>query len=689
MAIITPYDDKIAIWHHKGQAVAEQSIDQLAQTVRRLAPAVSQVWVKTSDGSDWMARYDNKPGMAIDGPDAIRRWITTLQKYGLEFHAWAVPRGLDINGESNILAQTCQIPGVRSLILDVEPYQGFYQGGRQSVRPLMSRLRASVPGAFHIAMCVDPRPNHYAEIFPDEWFPFVNSVHLQLYWGTFQVSPDTALANGYKAWGSYNRPLFPVLQAHAVDAASVDRARSLAVGTYGAKGISWWVLGQIQASEFPPINRLLNGLTPPAPPGSDGSALQYGSTVTISVGGPGYADGAFQGVPPALATFKTYQSGAGGIGKYHATDDHVANVWARWDPQIKQSGWYSIETFIPNQHATAGKARYKLHGVAGQSGELILSLPQAYYNNEWAPLGIFQINAAAQEPGVIYLNDWTFEPGLEVAFDAIRWRLVTGTVPVSTTPSVVSGITQHARDLFQKGKQLGNRANVFSRVGDSISASPLFLTPIGLGQYDLGQYRNELAPVVSYFSQANARTGNSFANAPLSAGNGWGADRIIQPGYAYTDVCGNDTPLMCEYKRVKPAVALIMIGTNDSGGVDPAVYAANLRQIIETSINMGVIPVVSTIPPKHVDAWNNARVNQWNDIIRTLARQYDVPLWDYWYALQNAPNQGIGPDGIHPSAPPDSATGRFSGDGLNYGYNIRNLTALQVLNVVWRQVLSS
>jgi len=689
MAIITPYDNKIGIWHHKGQVVAEQTIDQLAQTIRRLAPAVSQVWVKTSDGSDWMARYDTKSSMSIDGPAAIGRWVTTLQKYGLEFHAWCVPRGLDVNGEANVIIQACNTPGVRSMILDVEPYRGFYQGPRDSIRPLMTKVRSAIPGAFHIGMAVDPRSNHYAQIYPDEWFPFVNSVHLQLYWGTFQVTPEAALANGYKTWGNYNRPLFPILHAHSVSAAEVGRAIALATGTYKATGISWWVLGQIQANEFAPMNRQVNGFVPSAPPGADGSTVNYGSAITIPVGGAGYADGSYPGVPPAVATFGIYQSGAGGIGKYHATDDHVANVWARWDPQIRQSGWYTIEAFVPNQHATSGKARYKVHGIRGASGETILTLPQAYYNNDWATLGTFQIDAAAKDPGVIFLNDWTFEPGREVAFDAIRWRPVTGTTTGggggSTSYSVISGITAHAREIYLKGKQLGNRANVFSRVGDSISASPYFLTPIGQGQYDLGPYRDELGPVVQYFSQANARAGNSFANAPLSAGNGWGADRIIQPGYAYTDVCGNETPLMCEYKRVKPAVALILIGTNDSGGISWQTFANNLRQIIDTSINMGVIPVISTLPPKRVDAANNARVDEWNTQIRALARQYDIPLWDYWYALQRAPNQGIGPDGIHPSVPPNGATGNFN--DLNWGYTIRNLTALQTLNAVWKQAM--
>lgn len=685
MTIITPYDNSIAIWQHTGDSVKAASIDELAQYIRRVAPAVSQVWVKTSDGSDWMAAYDHKVALAIDGPAAIARWITTLQKYGLEFHAWCVPRGLDIEGEAAVISKACQVPGVRSMILDVEPYHGFYQGDRTTVRPLMSKIRSTLPGAFHIGMAVDPRASHYPEIFPDEWFPFVNSVHLELYWGDFGVTPDVALANGYHAWKNFNRPLFPILQGHGVDASSVAQARTLAVNTYKSTGISWWVLSDIQSAEFAPINHYVNGDAGVTPPGTDGGSVSYGNPIVVTVGSPNYADGVFAGVNPPDNTFSTYPSAAGGNGKFHASNDHVSQVWARWDPQIKHNGWYRIEAFIPNQHATSGKVRYKIHGVKDRSGEVIQTVPQHYYNNEWAVIGTYQIDSTAAEAGVVYLDNWTFEPGAELAFDALRWRSVTATV--STSSTLISGITQNAHDIFARGKSLGNRANVFSRVGDSISASPYFLTPIGEGQYDLGLYNNELAVIVSYFSQANARTGNSFANAPLAAGNGWGADRIIQPGYAYTDICGNEMPLVCEYERVKPAVALIMIGTNDSGGIAPELYTANLHRILDISIERGILPVLSTIPPKLNDAWNSQRADQWNGIIRDTAHQYDIPLWDYWYALQGLPNKGLGPDGIHPSIPPDNATGHFTTTNLQYGYTMRNLTALQVLNAIRQQVI--
>jgi hypothetical protein len=283
----------------------------------------------------------------------------------------------------------------------------------------------------------------------------------------------------------------------------------------------------------------------------------------------------------------------------------------------------------------------------------------------------------------------------------LRWQegvdlavLIVSGVPIeaSITPTfkngqslVVSNVSGHAHQIFLKGQSLGNHPNVFSRVGDSISASPYFLTPIGMGQCNLGDYHNQFIDVIGYFLSGIARDGNnSFMNWSLAAGNGWGADRIIQPGFANQGICGNDSPLVCEYKVVKPSVALIMVGTNDSGGISPEAFKANLDQIIQISIDMGVIPIISTIPPKLNDAWNRDRANQWNGIIRATARQWDVPLWDYWAALQAAPNQGISADGIHPSVPPSGKTCDFSSDGLQYGYTIRNLTALQVLDSIWR-----
>jgi lysophospholipase L1-like esterase len=137
---------------------------------------------------------------------------------------------------------------------------------------------------------------------------------------------------------------------------------------------------------------------------------------------------------------------------------------------------------------------------------------------------------------------------------------------------------------------------------------------------------------------------------------------------------------------LRPAVALIMIGTNDIlAGVDGGTYRAHLETIVQISIDSGVIPVLSTIPDNQIQPDWAARVPEINAIIRSVASAYGVPLWDYWLALQALPNKGLSADNLHPSfdaAPGTSAI--FTADHLLYGFNVRNLTALLVLNAVWQ-----
>ncbi len=141
----TPYDGKIAVWHWKGDSIVETSIDAVVNTLRTWAPHVSQIFVKTSDGTKWQGTYDTDRALAIDGPASVKRWAQTLEANGMEFHAWSVPKGRDVNAEADLIAETCVQPGVKSMILDIEPYAGFWEGGRELIRPFMARLRKGVP----------------------------------------------------------------------------------------------------------------------------------------------------------------------------------------------------------------------------------------------------------------------------------------------------------------------------------------------------------------------------------------------------------------------------------------------------------------------------------------------------------------------------------------------------------------
>lgn len=252
----------------------------------------------------------------------------------------------------------------------------------------------------------------------------------------------------------------------------------------------------------------------------------------------------------------------------------------------------------------------------------------------------------------------------------------------------VSGINARAQAIFREGQRQGRLPNVFTLVGDSISADPRFLVPIGEGHYDLGEYAY-LADTITYFAGPNGRGANPFSARSLAVRVGWMTEHVLNPALAEPGTCEQgESPLTCEYRLSRPAVALIMLGTNDmAGGRTVDTYRANLRQIIDTSINMGVIPVLSTIPPQTISDYNNQRVNEFNSVVKALAQEYTIPLWDYWGALQNVPGYGLRQDGVHLNGPPDGSSTTFDTEHLQYGVTVRNLTALEVLYQLRLQVL--
>jgi hypothetical protein len=223
---------------------------------------------------------------------------------------------------------------------------------------------------------------------------------------------------------------------------------------------------------------------------------------------------------------------------------------------------------------------------------------------------------------------------------------------------VITGITSHAREIYLSGQAKGNLPGVFSKVGDSITVAPYFFHQF-VDVYNLADYAY-LGPVMKFFYGPNGRGGNPFSANSLAAGNGWSTVSVLNPPQADASVCrAGETPLQCEYRVARPSVALIMLGTNDSGGLPLDQFQANLNRIVEISISMGVIPVLSTIPPMKYEAGRDARIGDYNNIIVATARTYDVPLWNYWRVMMDLPNAGLGFDGVHPSAAPDGFNANF------------------------------
>ncbi len=296
----TPYDGHVCMWYWEGDSVTEQSIEAVVANVKSQAPQVTQFWLKTSNGHLWQGASDSKKALSVDGPEDIDRWAAILDRYGMELHAWCVPRGsTDIDAEAQVMVQTAQHPAVKSLLLDVEPdRRNYWTGTAAQVRELMLKVRRVIPGDFHIGFVVDPRPWHYETIFPLEWQPFVNSVHPMTYWHTFRITPDEALQQMYGTWLNYGKPIAPIFEVNApID--EIQQAHSLATARYGARSLSWWRYGigstaQMNALSVPIPNSPVEPTPAPTPTPNPGNPEEV-DEIIITPDSNRFAKGTYTG----------------------------------------------------------------------------------------------------------------------------------------------------------------------------------------------------------------------------------------------------------------------------------------------------------------------------------------------------------------------------------------------------------
>jgi hypothetical protein len=274
-------------------------------------------------------------------------------------------------------------------------------------------------------------------------------------------------------------------------------------------------------------------------------------------------------------------------------------------------------------------------------------------------------------------------------------------------PLIDRTMKDRLRAVFLQGQAVGNDPGVFAKVGDSITASQSFLTDIGCGQMSLAGH-TDLLPAIDVFSQVTfpssystswCGVANSFTRDSVTAVEGWTAAAPLQPftGAPPDPACAQapyDAPLPCEIHLLHPSIALIMYGTNDvEHSSDPTMFAQELDTLVRDTVAAGVIPVLSTIPPRPADPVMDARVEAYNGAIVKIAAAEQVPLVNYWRALVegHTVNEGISGDGVHPNVyggcAPHCESTDFSAAGLRYGYNVRNLLSLEALEQVLRIVI--
>jgi hypothetical protein len=269
---------------------------------------------------------------------------------------------------------------------------------------------------------------------------------------------------------------------------------------------------------------------------------------------------------------------------------------------------------------------------------------------------------------------------------------VTSTLPVEPAPQPASPLRtgSRARQIFARGQALGNRANVFSVVGDSLTTVQPFLTGFGTGGYALGD-NGHLQRTIEFFS-VPPRDGiaNSFAHQSKAATLAFNAAAALDPTWlAWTDKSGqcapNEQPIACEYRLMKPSVAIILLGPEDVQIYDATAFQAQLSRVIALSVDSGVIPVLTTFPTAPIPG-PLQQGEQFNNVIRGLASSYGVPLIELRDTAMQLPAYGVKEDGFHLSDY-GPAYGLNQSQAQMSGCALRNLYTLQMLDMLRRNVL--
>ncbi|MBN1311001.1 MAG: hypothetical protein JXB30_06240 [Anaerolineae bacterium] len=249
----------------------------------------------------------------------------------------------------------------------------------------------------------------------------------------------------------------------------------------------------------------------------------------------------------------------------------------------------------------------------------------------------------------------------------------TATVAYSTDwrdMPVIPVVTDQAREIYQRGIEMGRDPRSFSVVGDCQNVEAYFLEDFAHpGLYRLGEYQ-DLQETIDWFY-------DSFDRERAAVRGGYNVSSVLLPLWADPELCEpRESPLACEFRLHNPSIVLISMETwwYDR---PTSTYAGYMRQIVEYAIEQGVVPILAT------KADNLEGDDSINAAIVLVAQEYQVPLWNFRLAVDPLPGDGLEEDGFHLRF----ARPHFNDPGnMQHGWPVRNLTALQALDAVWRGV---
>lgn len=217
--------------------------------------------------------------------------------------------------------------------------------------------------------------------------------------------------------------------------------------------------------------------------------------------------------------------------------------------------------------------------------------------------------------------------------------------------------------------------DVFFKAGASstVSSNTLFCFETD-DSTDLGPH-DGLAPALAFFRGGDAGGTSPFGRTSLAAESGRSAAWVMD---------GTPSPFEQEWDALAPRLGLVHYGTNDMnlgatyGSAMVPFYEA-MMTLIDEALERGTLPVLFGITRRGDSPTAELWVESYNAMIRGMAQGRQIPFIDLYEAIDPLAEHGLSGDGLHLQAFGGGAC-RLTEEGLLWGYNMRNLVALESLD---------
>jgi hypothetical protein len=245
-----------------------------------------------------------------------------------------------------------------------------------------------------------------------------------------------------------------------------------------------------------------------------------------------------------------------------------------------------------------------------------------------------------------------------------------GGVPLDEIVIMSPEVQDTIRLTAELGRQLGRNPHAFSKIGDSVTLTPHYLARFDSGQYVLGDY-GYLQPAIDQYA-------GSFERFGVATRIGLHAWALFDPLWADKEWClPNEDMVACEVRLNNPSVLLIRLGSNDSGA--ESAFKSNMRALIEYALENGIVPILATKADRF-----EGQDNRNNKIIRQIASEYNVPLWDFDRVADIIPGRGLGGDQVHMTMYDNNDY--TDPEAFTRGYPVSDLTALMTIYAVYEEM---